>query len=87
MVAHGPVPESFYNNAAYQKIYHTGNPNNALLNEPWCGSKIYCMRAGMFFYNIKKEELYPWMKVALRAQTVLTNYQLKGYVLKRITAE
>lgn len=40
---------------------------------------IVCGQA-MEFLEVKKEEFLPEIKISLTAQTVLTHYQLKGYV-------
>jgi hypothetical protein len=35
----------------------------------------------MEYFEVKREELLPEIKISLTAQTVITGYQLKGYVL------
>jgi hypothetical protein len=38
----------------------------------------------MFFFEVDKEALLPMFKVSLTAQTILSSYQMKGYVKYRI---
>ncbi len=88
IVAHGPILRSFYNNEVYRKKYNVDNPNIAVYNELLnAGAKFIACGQAMSFFKVEKEEMLPWMKVALSAQTVLTNYQLKGYVLKKVVIE
>jgi intracellular sulfur oxidation DsrE/DsrF family protein len=88
VVAHGGILKSFYNNAVYKEKYKIDNPNIGLLNELLAsGVKFIVCGQAMSFLNITKEQLLPWMKVALSAQTVLTDYQLRGYVYKQIETD
>jgi intracellular sulfur oxidation DsrE/DsrF family protein len=88
VVAHGPILKSFYNNAVYKLKYKVDNPNLAVFDELLAaGVKFIACGQAMYFFDVKKEEMLPWMKVALSAQTVLTNYQLKGYVAKKIETD
>ena len=88
VVAHGGILKSFYNNAAYQEKYKSDNPNIAVFNELLAaGVKFIACGQAMAFLNINKQQLLPWMKIALSAQTVLTDYQLKGYVYKQIDTD
>ncbi|MDQ6814030.1 MAG: DsrE family protein [Bacteroidota bacterium] len=88
VVAHGAVLKSFYNNAAYKEKYKVDNPNNPVFNELLAaGVKFVACGQAMYFFDVKREEMLPWVKVALSAQTVLTNYQLKGYILKKIETD
>ena len=88
VVAHGPILKSFYNNAVYKEKYKVDNPNTVVFDELLAaGVKFIACGQAMFIFDVKKEEMYPWMKVALSAQTVLTNYQLKGYIVKKIETD
>ena len=81
VIAHGGVLKSFYNNAVYKEKYKVDNPNIPLFNELLtAGVKFIACGQAMTFLNIDKPQLLPWMKVALSAQSVITDYQLKGYV-------
>jgi intracellular sulfur oxidation DsrE/DsrF family protein len=44
---------------------------------------IACGQA-MNFLEVKKEEIDPRVHISLTAQTVLSGYQLKGYILNTI---
>ncbi len=88
IVAHGPILRSFYNNEVYRKKYKVDNPNIAVYNELLnAGAKFIACGQAMSFFHVDKEEMLPWMKVALSAQTVMTNYQIKGYILKKVVIE
>lgn len=81
LVVHGFILNSLLNNEAYQKKYHTDNPNIPIVEElQKAGVKFVACGQSMFYMNIKKEELIPGIKVALSAQTALSTYQLKHYV-------
>jgi intracellular sulfur oxidation DsrE/DsrF family protein len=82
MVIHGPALRSFYNNETYRKKYKIDNPNISLIRQlQSAGVKIIACGQSMFYYKIKKEEFLPGVQVALSAQTALSTYQLKNYVL------
>jgi intracellular sulfur oxidation DsrE/DsrF family protein len=49
------------------------------------GVKLLACGQAILFLGLEKEQMLPSVKVVLTAQTVLTSYQLKGYVLKKIT--
>ena len=82
IVIHAGALHAFRNNEAYQKKYKKDNPNIAVIAElKKLETKFIVCGQAMAFFDVKKEELLPDMKVAITAQTVLSNYQLKGYVL------
>ncbi|MGI8635147.1 MAG: DsrE family protein [Segetibacter sp.] len=88
VVAHGGILKSFYNNATYKEKYKVDNPNIAVFDQLLAaGVKFIACGQAMSFLDISKQQLLPWMKVALSAQTVLTDYQLKGYVYKQIDTD
>ncbi len=81
VVGHGGVLRSFFTNEAYQKKYKVDNPNIALFNElRSAGVTFIACGQAMNFLNIEKSQLLPWVKVALSAQSVITDYQLRGYI-------
>jgi intracellular sulfur oxidation DsrE/DsrF family protein len=85
-VVHGPSLYALYTNEIYKKKYGIDNPNIELINELMKnGVKFIACGQAMNFFDVKKEEMVPNIKVTLTAQTVLSNYQLKGYVLYTIT--
>ncbi|HEV8081774.1 MAG TPA: DsrE family protein [Chitinophagaceae bacterium] len=88
VIAHGPALKSFYTNTAYKEKFKVDNPNIILFNELLAaGVKFIACGQAMAFQNINKDQLLPWVKIALSAQTVLTNYQLKGYIYKKIVVD
>lgn len=85
-VVHGASLYSLYNNEAYKKKFGINNPNIDLINELMKnGVKFIACGQAMNFYDVKKEDMVPNIKITLTAQTVLSSYQLKGYILNTIT--
>lgn len=81
VVVHGHALHALYNNNAYKKKYGIDNPNIVLINELMKnGVKFIACGQAMNFFDVKQEEMVPNIKISLTAQTVLSNYQLKGYV-------
>ena len=82
LIVHGGSLHALLENEAYQKLYKTDNPNGVLLQELQArGIKILACRQAMFFLNVKQEELLPPVKVAVSAKTIMTAYEMKGYIL------
>jgi intracellular sulfur oxidation DsrE/DsrF family protein len=82
VVVHGGALDALLINELYKKKYGTDNPNLPLLKElKEAGVKLIVCGQAMFFFNVKREEMIPDIQVSLTAQTVLSNYQLKGFVL------
>lgn len=82
IVIHAGALFAFTNNAYYKDKYKVDNPNLKLIDDlKGMGSKFIACGQAMAFLDIKKEALLPVMKVSITAQTVLSHYQLKGYVL------
>jgi len=64
------------------------NPNLNLISElEKLGTRFIACGQAMNFLDIKNEELLPVVKVSFTAQTALSGYQLKGYVLKTIETD
>lgn len=85
IVVHGPALQAFTTNASYKQKFKADNPNDKILNElRTLGTKFIACGQAMQFFEVPKEQLQPDVKVSITAQTVLSNYQLKGYVLYRI---
>jgi intracellular sulfur oxidation DsrE/DsrF family protein len=82
IVVHGGALIAITNNAAYQKKYKLDNPNLKTIDEleKKTGAKFIACGQAMAFFEVKKEDLLPEVKISLTAQTVLSHYQLKGYV-------
>jgi intracellular sulfur oxidation DsrE/DsrF family protein len=49
--------------------------------------KFVACGQSMSFQSITKDQLVPWMKVALSAQIPVSTYQLKGFVYNKIETE
>ncbi len=86
IVVHGEALVSISNNSNYQKAYNLNNPNISLINDlvNKTGARFIACGQAMAVQEVNKEDLLPGIKISLTAQTVLSNYQLKGYVLYKI---
>ncbi len=85
IVIHGPALQAVMTNEAYQKKHKIDNPNLKLVHDlENIGAKFIACGQAMAFSETTKEMLLPEVKVSLTAQTVLSNYQLQGYVLYTI---
>lgn len=81
VVVHGPALYALYTNEVYKNKWGVDNPNIVLINELMKnGVKFIACGQAMNFFDVKQEEMVPNIKISLTAQTVLSNYQLKGYV-------
>ena len=81
IVVHAGALHVLKNNEAYQKKYKVDNPSIKLIDDlKKIGAKFIVCGQAMAFLEVTKEELLPDIKISLTAQTVLTHYQLKGYV-------
>jgi intracellular sulfur oxidation DsrE/DsrF family protein len=89
IVVHGGALDAISNNAAYQKKYKLDNPSTKTIEEleKKTGAKFIACGQAMAGFNVKKEDLLPDIKISLTAQTVLSHYQLKGYVLYQVSEE
>ena len=82
VVVHAGALFSLMTNEAYQKKYKTDNPNLTLLDDMTkLGIRFIACGQAMNFVGVTKEELLPFVKISLTAQTVISGYQMKGYVL------
>lgn len=81
IVAHATALYCFLKNEKYKKKYGVDNPNISLIKELQAyGVKMLVCGQAMTFLNLEMEDLVPGLKQALTAQTVISSYQLKGYV-------
>lgn len=88
IVVHGPSLFSIENNEVFKAKYKKDNPNNQLIQDLMKnGAKFIACGQAMNFLDVKKQELYPGVKVSLTAQTVLSNYIGQGYVWYGISDE
>jgi intracellular sulfur oxidation DsrE/DsrF family protein len=82
IVVHAGALHALKNNEYFNKKYKTDNPNIKLIGElEKFGAKFIACGQAMSFLDIKREAFLPVVKVSLTAKTVLTGYQLKGFVL------
>jgi intracellular sulfur oxidation DsrE/DsrF family protein len=82
IVAHGGVLHALKNNEYFKKKYKINNPNIKLIEElEKFGARFIACGQAMSFLEIQKEDFLPQVKVSLTAKTVLSGYQLKGFVL------
>jgi intracellular sulfur oxidation DsrE/DsrF family protein len=85
VVIHGPGLEALWTNDAYRKKHTMDNPNLQLVNDlKAVGTKFIVCGQAMAFFGTEKEFLLPDVNISLTAQTVLSTYQLQGYVVFRI---
>lgn len=85
IVIAGGGMEALMNNEAYKKKHSVDNPNLKVISElEKIGTKFIVCGQSMAFKDYKKEDLLPEVKISLTAKTVLSNYQLQGYVLYSI---
>jgi intracellular sulfur oxidation DsrE/DsrF family protein len=81
VVTHASAMYCFFTNEKYKKKYGIDNPNIALIKELQdYGVKMLVCGQAMTFFNLEMEDLVPGIKQVLTAQTVISSYQLKGYV-------
>lgn len=85
IVVHAMALHALKTNEAYREKYKMDNPNIAVIKElEKMGASFIACGQAMEFFEVKKEELLPDIKISLTAQTALTHYQLRGYVLKQV---
>jgi intracellular sulfur oxidation DsrE/DsrF family protein len=82
IVVHAGALYAISTNATYKEKFKIDNPNIKLIGDlEAMGAKFIACGQAMAFLDIKKEQLLPVVRVSLTAQTALSHYQLKGYVL------
>lgn len=85
VVVHSGALNSISTNSSYQKRFKMDNPNLKLIKDlEKLGARFIACGQAMSFIDLKRNELLPEVKVSFTAQTALTGYQLKGYVLKTL---
>ncbi len=88
IVIHGPGIEAVTSREGYRKKHSVDNPNlNIVRDLENAGAKFIVCGQAMAYFEFAKEDLLPAVKISLTAQTVLSNYQLQGYVLYSIEPE
>jgi intracellular sulfur oxidation DsrE/DsrF family protein len=85
IVVHAGALHALKNNEYFNKKYNTNNPNIKLIGDlEKIGAKFIACGQAMNFLDIQKEAFLPIVKVSLTAKTVLSGYQLKGFVLMNV---
>ncbi|MDN3655911.1 DsrE family protein [Ferruginibacter paludis] len=86
IVVHAGALNAFCTSERYKEKYKTGNPNLKLISElKNIGARFIACGQAMAFKKFAKEDMLPEVKISLTAQTVLSGYQLKGYVLYNLS--
>ncbi len=88
LVVHAGSLNAFTTNTFYNEKFKVDNPNLKLIGElEDLGAKFISCGQAMFFFEVDKEALLPMFKVSLTAQTVMSSYQMQGYVKYRINTK
>jgi intracellular sulfur oxidation DsrE/DsrF family protein len=88
IVVRGSGLEALMKNESYQKKHSLDNPNMKLIQDlEKAGAKFIACGQAMAFHDMRKADLLPETKISLTAQTVLSNYQLQGFVLYSIKSD
>ncbi|MEC7265424.1 MAG: hypothetical protein VXW38_16910 [Bacteroidota bacterium] len=88
LVVHAGSLNAFTTNTFYNEKFKMDNPNLKLIGElEDLGAKFISCGQAMFFFEVDKEALLPMFKVSLTAQTVMSSYQMQGYVKYRINTK
>ena len=88
LVVHAGSLNAFTTNTFYNEKFKMDNPNLKLIGElEDLGAKFISCGQAMFFFEVDKEALLPMFKVSLTAQTVMSSYQMQGYVKFRINTK
>ena len=81
IVVHAAALNAIKNNESFQKKYKIDNPSLKLIADmEKMGAQFIACGQAMAFFDVKKDELLPEVKISLTAQTAISSYQLKGYV-------
>lgn len=82
VLVHGPALFSLLKNNNYRLMYKVPNSNLPLIEELQNkGVKFIACGQALTMLNLNMDELIPNIGLALSAQTMLSYYQLKGYIL------
>jgi intracellular sulfur oxidation DsrE/DsrF family protein len=82
VLVHGPSLFSLLTNSNYKKRYKIDNLNLPLIEELQSkGVKFIACGQALNVLNLSMDDLIPNIGLALSAQTMLSYYQLKGYIL------
>ena len=82
VILHGPGLDAVLTNERYKKQHSVDNPNIKLVHDLMeVGTKFIVCGQALAYKGLTRDDVLPEMKVTLTAQTVLSSYQLQGYVL------
>ena len=82
VLVHAAALNAITTNKYYKEHYKLDNPNLKVINDlVKLGAKFIACGQAMAFFNITADDLLPLVIILLTAQTVLSSYQLKGFVL------
>ena len=87
IVVHGMALQTIIKNEIYQKKFKIDNPNIPVVYDliKKTGAKFIACGQAIAYFDFNREDFLPDIKISLTAQTVLSGYQLKGYVLYKIS--
>ena len=82
IVVHGGALHALTTNTHYQQRYKMDNPNLKVIADlEKLGTRFIACGQAMNFVKLQRTDMLPVVKFSVTAQTVLSSYQLKGYVL------
>ena len=88
VLVHAKGLDAICNNAYYQEHYKMDKPSLKLIKDlENAGVKFIACGQAMAFFGVERKDLLPEVKVSLTAQTILTSYQLKGYVWRFVKVD
>jgi intracellular sulfur oxidation DsrE/DsrF family protein len=81
IVIHAGALNAISTNAYFNEHFKMDNPSLKVIGElEKLGAKFIACGQAMNFMHFKNEDMLPLVKISVTAQTVVTSYQLKGYV-------
>lgn len=81
-VVHSKATPSVLSNEAYRKHFEVDNPSSELISAlSKAGAEIYICGQSLLARGYADDTLHPDIKKSISAMTILTEYQLRGYVL------
>lgn len=85
IIVHSAAINAVKTNESYRKKFNMDNPNIRLIGQlQQLGARFIVCGQTMQLNDLRQEDLLPGMGISLSAQTMLSFYQLKGYVLFKI---
>lgn len=85
IIVHSAAINAVKTNESYRKKFNMDNPNIRLIKQlQQLGARFIVCGQTMQLNDLNQDDLLPGMGISLSAQTMLSFYQLKGYVLFKI---